>query len=86
MNDPYLIEFPTFSASLDENGKWIYKSKPIEPKKKGGGLKAKYKDLPRVKAIYEIEARLSKSYKRDVLGTSVKEINDKLIEFSRVKR
>ena len=85
MKDPYLIEFPTFSASLDEDGKWIYKSKPIEPKKKNGTLKARYKDLPRVKAIYEIEDALSKSYKRDVLGTSMKEINAKLIEFSRVR-
>jgi len=86
MKDPYLIEFPTFSASLDEDGKWIYKSKPIEPKKKSGALKKKYHDLPRVKGIYEIENAIKKVYLKDVLGTSMKEINAKLIEFSRAKR
>ena len=85
MNEPNPIEFPLFSASQDDKGTWIYKSKPIEAKKKNGRLKARYKDLPRVKAIYEVEGALSKAYKKEVIDTSMKEINDKLIEFSRVR-
>jgi len=85
MNEPNSIEFPLFSATQNEKGEWIYKSKPIEPKKKDGRLKKRYKDLPRVKAIYEVEAAFSESYKKEVLDSSMKEINDKLIEFSRAR-
>lgn len=82
--DPYLIEFPTFSATIDEEGKWIYKSKPVNAKKKNGTLKAGYKDLPRVKAIYTIEKAMNSQFKKTI-DASMKEINKKLIDFSRVK-
>jgi len=80
-NDPKLLEFPLFTASLNEKGEWIYKSK--EGVKLNGSLKAQYKDLPRVKAIYELEANVKENFKETVVRQSIKEINDKLIEFSR---
>lgn len=80
--DSNIIEFPLFSSTLDENGNWIHKSKDLQFKKKDGTLKAQYKDLPRVKAIYEIEASVKNDFKK-TLENTVKDINDKLIEFSK---
>lgn len=85
MNDPYKIEFPLFTATLDEDNQWIYKANTTNIKKKDGTLKKKYKDLPRIKVIYEIEDKLNKRYK-NMLDSSMKEINAKLIEITRAKR
>ena len=82
MSDSSKIEFPTFTAELNENGHWVYKSKPVSPKKQDGTLKRQYKDLPRVEAIYEIEENMNKRFQENLLD-SFKQINDKLIDFSR---
>lgn len=81
MSDSNKIEFSTFTAELDEKGHWVYKSKPISPKKQDGTLKKKYKDLPRVEAIYEIEEEMNKRFQENLLD-SFKQINNKLIEFA----
>ena len=76
------LDFPLFTSTLDEKGNWIHKSKDLQFKKKSGALKAQYKDLPRVKAIYEIETNIKNDFKK-TLENTVKDINDKLIEFSK---
>lgn len=84
MSDSNKIEFPLFTAELDVNGKWIYKSKPIEPKKKDGTLKKQYKDLPRVKGIYEIEEKMNKEFEANILDTYT-QLNNKLKEFANAR-
>ncbi len=83
MNDPIKIENNLITSELDEKtGMWISKAKPIGSfQTKEGKLKPKYRDLPRVKAIYEIEANIKKEYK-ETIKHSIIDINNQLIKFS----
>ncbi len=55
-----IIDFPNFKFKQDPQGNWIWKS--INPLTKKGNLKAEYKDLPRLKAIYQIEEQWTKDF------------------------
>lgn len=83
MGDPIKIENNLFSSELDEKtGMWITKAKPVSSfKTKEGKLKPKYRDLPRVKAIYEIEENIKREYK-ETIQQSIIDINNQLIKFS----
>lgn len=55
-----MLKVGNFKATQNEEGEWIYKAE--SPKLKSGKLKAKYRDLPRYKAIYVIEDEYKKSF------------------------
>lgn len=55
-----MIKVGNFEATQNDKGEWIYKAE--NPKLKSGKLKAKYRDLPRYKAIYKIEDEYKKDF------------------------
>jgi hypothetical protein len=62
-----MIEISGYIYTL-EDGQWLHKAKDAEPLNTKGALKPKYRDLPRFKAIYQIEKNMNMNMAVQVKG------------------
>ncbi len=69
-----VVDNDFYTASLDEKGEWIFKSKAPQLK-----LDGKYRDVPRYPMIYEYENQFKKDYSNELVSM-VTGIGKKLIE------